>query len=269
MSEVTRATVPLQRSRRLFVAWQDPESRAIVPVGRLTLDVDSAGKPRYIFRYLKQAETLRRFRPFIGFPSLYREYRSSTLFPLFENRLMSPKRADYADFIAELELSQEAEPFEVLLRSGGLKATDNIEVFPEPELDPETGRASCLFFVRGLRYVDGSEDRIGRLEKGDGLRLVEDRDNHYNQRALLLADEDRGPVGYVPDYLLGFVHDMLGACGSAEVRVTVERVNPPTRPRHVRLMCRLTTCWPTGYQPFSGDQFEPVALGETERPESP
>jgi len=83
------------------------------------------------FRYLRGAETDPDFRPFIGFPDLHRLYRSTEQFPFFENRLMSRGRADYSAYLGSLGLAHNADPFEVLARSGGRRATDTVEVVAE------------------------------------------------------------------------------------------------------------------------------------------
>lgn len=73
--------------RRLFVSWQDPDTRTIVPVARLRRVV-ADGSADYEFRYLRRVLDLSRFRPFVSFPRFRGVYRAPRLFPLFENRLI-------------------------------------------------------------------------------------------------------------------------------------------------------------------------------------
>ena len=251
---------PSHRLRRLYVAWQDPESRAIEPVATLVQEASSR-TTRYLFSYLRRIHSLDRFRPFTAFPETNHLYESETLFPFFANRILARRRSDYGRMMALLDLQLEAEPFEILARSGARRATDHLEVFPEPEMDPRRGEGSCLFFVRGLRYVPGAEQAIDNLAVGDRLRPLLDVQNEANLQVVLLTDNGQHLLGYVPDYLTAHLQTMIRACSPSAVRVVVEHVNSLDSPRHMRLLCRLTTCWPTGYRPFTDVGFEPLAQG--------
>lgn len=249
---VTRAT----DERRLYVGWRDPETRRIWPVGVL-VQRESPEGTRFLFAYLRSTESLERFRPFASFPDLHDAYESNELFPLFSNRVMPSDREDFGSYLEQLDLDTEPEPIEILARSGGWRATDRIEVFPEPEFDELTGRFRCRFFARGIRHIDGAAENVLALEEGDPLELVPEPDNEVNERALLLRTRSGGVVGYVPDYLTDFLHDMRETCED-RITVTVEHVNPPDTPAHLRLLCRLETCAPADYEPFRGGILEPL-----------
>lgn len=62
-------------------------------------------------------------------------------------------------------------------------------------------------------------------------------------------------LGWVPDYLVDHVRDLRTLNGH-DPEVTVEHVNGPAAPPHMRLLCRLSAPWPVGYQPFSGPEFQ-------------
>lgn len=79
-----------ETGRRLAVTWQHPDSRAIQPVGMLEHDGD-----RYHFHYIRRAQYVEDFRPFLGFPDLGRAYTSAHLFPIFAERVMDARRPDY------------------------------------------------------------------------------------------------------------------------------------------------------------------------------
>jgi len=245
--------------RRLYVAWRDPQTRRISPVGLLIQRGSESGTV-FTFGYLKLAETLERFRPLPGFPDLHRRYDEPVLFPLFANRVMPRERPDFAEYIERLNLNVEADPFEVLARSAGARATDRIEVFPAPERD-ERGRVSCLFFARGIRHLDGAAEAVDQLHRGDVLRLVDDAANEVNPRALLLNAESSVSVGYAPDYLVDHIHELRQLNG-ADPEVVVEHVNGREAAPHLRLLCRLEAPWPSGYQAFSGPQFESIVALE-------
>ena len=120
------------RERTLFLAWQDKGgSRAWFPIGRLDTYDES---PKYRFRYIegvKRAHNEVGFPPLWDFPDLKRDYRSAEIFPLFKNRIMSPRRPDFADYMSSLQLLKSADPFDILSVNGGYRATDHFEVFPK------------------------------------------------------------------------------------------------------------------------------------------
>lgn len=241
--------------RRLYVAWRDPETRQIIPVGLLVQRSDNT-TPRYSFAYLKLAETLEGFHPLPGLPDLQDRYDSPTLFPVFANRVMPRERADYPDYLSRLDLSVQADPFEVLQRSGGTRATDRIEVFAAPERTAED-EARSLFFVRGIRHLEGAPEAVDRLRAGDHLVLIDDPENPVNDHALLLAGPNRDPVGWVPDYLVEHFHE-LRRWNDVDPIVSVEHVNDADTAPHMRVLCRATAPWPAGYEPFHSIDFQPV-----------
>lgn len=257
MTTDPRAAPPI---RRLFVGWQDPDHRSFVPVAALVrIHAEPIGF--YRFAYLRAAQAERSFEPFASFPEFTEVYESDTLFPFFANRVMSRKRADFPQMMELLDLSVEAEPFEILARSGGRRATDRLEVFPEPEVDAVGTRGHCLFFVRGIRYVPGAEGAISRLDLQSQLRPLLDVQNPKNPAAVMLIDQESQLVGYLPDYLTQHFHTVLTRCGAQDLEIKVEHVNPHDSPRNLRLMCRLTSCWPPDYRPSDADQFQPVVAG--------
>lgn len=152
--------------KALFLAWEDPYTRAWFPVGRLNYDNNW-----YEFVYLKGAEIARNKCAFSGIWSLNdfdTVYRSRELLPVFSHRLMRRSRPDYPNHIDWQNLSQtENNPIVLLSRSGGKKVTDNYEVFPYPERD-EDGFYHLYFFLRGLRYM--APENKERIKKTRGRR---------------------------------------------------------------------------------------------------
>jgi hypothetical protein len=240
--------------RRLYVSWRHP-SGLVVPVG-LLIQRSSGPTTRFEFTYLKRAERTDEFEPLPGFPLLDRRYSADRLFPVFANRVMPRDRPDYGRFVEELDLRVEADPFEVLGRSSGIRATDRIEVFPAPERDA-TGHLNTLFFARGLRYLADAPGAVELLEPGDRLVLVDDRTNPINPLALHLRAPSQAIVGWAPDYLVDTIRELQHLNG-VDPGVSVEHRNQPISPPHLRLLCRLRAPWPSGYQPFSGPDFQPI-----------
>lgn len=248
--------------RRLFLVWQDPSTRAFTPVGALEARADGT----FAYRYLRAARQLRNFRPLASFPRFDRLYRSADLPPFFENRVMSRRRPDFADYVRALRLDVEgATPFEVLARTGGDRATDTFHVVAEPEVDP-TGHTVTRFLASGIRHIPGARQRVAELSVGDALRLRRDPDNSWNDRALLIDVAAGVPVGYVPDWMLGFVGDLIEA--DPTHRVLVEQAASVDVPSHLQLLCRLEASLPKTYRPFSGDDFDYVDVIGEELPES-
>jgi hypothetical protein len=242
-------------SRHLFVAWRRPDG-LIVPVGRLTQQAD-ADRMTFCFVYLKGAERNEGFPGLPGLGDLHRVHQSETLFPVFANRVMPRDRADYGDFLEQLDLSVEADPFEVLGRSEGVRATDRIEVFPDVAADA-AGSLCTLFFVRGIRHLPGARETVDGLAAGDELQLVPQPSNEVNPRAMLLNTRTGASIGWAPDYLLDLLHE-LESLNAALPSIVVEHVNPASVAAHLRVLCRLSAPWPAGYQPFSGPDFQPLA----------
>jgi hypothetical protein len=242
-----RATV----ARRLWVTWQNPTTRALLLVGCLAQLEDGS----WSFWYVRRARQVPEFRAFASFPDPDKVYRSDQLFPTFANRLMSPRRPDYASYLSALKLDERATPFDILARSSE-RATDTIRVFPEPTVDPETGATEAVFLAHGVRHIVGAEERIQLLGAGDRLELRADPTNPANPRALLMDASSGAPVGYVPDVLLDYVHTVRDYHGA---EVWVEQVNPPPDPVTLRLLCRLAGRWPPGPLPFTGPEYEPIS----------
>lgn len=241
--------------RRLFVTWRNPETRRITPVGLLVQRQDG-DNVSYSFAYLKVAETLEGFHPLPGFPELDRRYDSPALFPVFANRVMPRERPDYPDYLARLDLDLDADPFEVLGRSHGMRATDRLEVFAEPVRNSD-GQSRSLFFVRGIRHLDGAAEAVDRLHIGQALTIVDEPDNPVNARALLLTGSDQVPIGWVPEYVVEHFHE-LRDWNSADPTVTVEHVNGPEVAPQMRVLCLATAPWPESYRPFHSIEFQPV-----------
>ena len=242
-------------STDLFVAWQDTAGRGIYPVARLRVGAE----PRcYEFRYIRgalQAQT-HGFMPFDSFPALDETYVSDELFPFFKNRIMPANRPDYAGYVTELGLAVEvAQPLELLARSGGLRATDRLEIYSAPR--SEADACDWHFLVRGIRHLPPiAESRIEKLATGESLFVMRDVQNEHNPKALLLRSEDKVNLGYIPDLL---VDDLAGLDMSIDAfKVTVAKVNPSPSPIQHRILCNLQASWPTGHRPFASERFTPI-----------
>ena len=250
----------VQTIRALFVSWQAPDSRRYFPVGRLAIDL-LPEQADYEFVYIRGTFEAMKvgFRPFLGFPDVQGVYRDDRLFPFFTNRLMPRNRPDFDGFLARLGLnSADADDMGILARSGGVRATDSLEMFPLPVRDPQTGCFETRFWMHGFRHLAADQQaRVLELRPGDVLTAVREPFNPTDPNAIQLFAPGRVFVGYVPRYLAGDACHLLSQCDSFEV--VVNRVNPPPAPTQQRLLCDVHSCWPDGFVPCNSDVYQPIA----------
>jgi len=242
--------------KKLFLAWQDPQSRRWFPIGKLTFDGEN-----YHFSYthgVKKAQKESNFQLLYSFPELERDYISSELFPLFSNRLMRPSRPDYKEYIQSLNIPEnEAEPFGILVRSEGRKATDTLEIFPCPEPNKD-GIYYIHFFARGLRHMPkDSLEKIKELQAPEHLYVAYDFQNRYDSKALLLRTEQYHNLGYCPRYLAENIYEVWQD-NPASIIVSVERVNFAPTPIQYRLLCKMTLQCPRDFSLFSSQDYQSI-----------
>jgi hypothetical protein len=136
----------------LIVAWQHPETRLIAPVGLL----EHGRGLGYRFRYLRRASTVEGFLPFLSFPEWQRTYTSQHLFPLFSQRIMSPRRPDFSQFLHQLHLNEDATPWEQLARSEGRRTGATVQVFPIRLSMPTARQAAGSSYMASATWRAGS-----------------------------------------------------------------------------------------------------------------
>jgi hypothetical protein len=147
----------------------------------------------------------------------------------------------------------------LLGRTGGLKQTDAVELFPCPVPDSH-GCYINFFFAHGVRYhLPNAGPVLAQLHVGDELQLLPQPLNPGDANAVAIFSNNT-PLGYVPRYLASDVKRLIDECPEQEVRIVVQRVNQDA-PIQQRLLCRLQACWPTGFQPCEGEQFQPIPRG--------
>lgn len=251
--------------KTLFLAWGLHRSDVSIgsgcaywfPIGRLDGELE---RSRFRFAYTRgvlaaQAQT--GFQPLAAFPRLGDVYESRELFPLFQNRLISPKREDYVEYLDRLGLSPEhADPFEILAISGGCKQTDNLEVFPELQQTSRDGSFSCSFFLRGWDYLDASaQDRLQRLQADESLQVSVGLNYPATGQAVELhTTDDSLLLGCVPRYLMPDVARAVSG-GHGHFRARVVRLNRPLSPRNQRALVELNGAFPAGYEPMNNEQL--------------
>lgn len=231
---------------RLLVTQRGEIDRLYRAIGFLSYDGAA-----YRFDYLRSAITQPWFRPLPGLSRIETPYLSPDLFALFRERVLSSRRQDFESTMRALGLPQDAEPFEVLSRTGGHRAGDTIELIPIPRPDND-GFVSFTFFAHGVRHMsERAQERIAELEPGFLLDLRAETANPVNPRALLVTDHGDLCLGYVPDPLVDLVHEVIST-GHA---LTVERANGTDVPYHFRLLVRLTGRVHGLQTPFTGPDW--------------
>ncbi len=220
------------RNGALYLIWREPESRAQHKVGELSFDGF-----RYWFQYDRPAvaEACRRgFSPLAGFPDLDKRYESVELFPTIAHRLPDPRRPDYETVLSRFRLQPRAHPFEMLRRTGGRLATDELSFEEAPEQTP--GGQSFQCFVAGWRFYDG--DRIlEELQPGTGVVLERELSNQYDSNAVAVFSQSRRKLGYIPSYFSELTARALAEGRS--VRASVVQVSPPPTPSNERARIRV------------------------------
>lgn len=237
----------------LYLAWRQPGYRWW-PIGRLTRQGQ-----QYEFVYTRGAVEAEAagFRPLLAFPERNDVYRSEALFPVFANRVMSPSRPDFSNYLGWLALpSTERDPLVLLARSGGRRETDVFEVFAAPE-PAEDARYRISFFVHGLRHrPPASQAMAEELQVGERLEPRPDPVNPSDREAMAVFA--RGlHIGYAPRYLRRDLH-ALEEASPGMGSVAVVRVNRAPTPMQFRVLAAYEAPWPGGFRPFSEPAFEPL-----------
>lgn len=242
-------------SNALYIAWRSGGNNDghWGPVGRLERDANG-----YRFVYTRGARNRVGFRPFPGMADLNAVYESDELLPLFANRLLAKSRPEYEAYLVwgGFNPSDPPDPLVLLGVTEGLRATDQLEVFPVPS--PENGKYVSKFFLHGVRWMpEASLERIDELEEGEPLLLMHDFCNPHDRDAVAVRTEDRHIIGYVPRYLARDVRAVGLDQASSFLQLEVARANAGA-PMQQRVLCRLTADWPQGFTPCSHEDFRPM-----------
>lgn len=250
-------------TKTLYLAWQNDQfenghggNTSWFPIGRL--DVDLGECARHRFRYTKGAQKASRkagFAPLPEFPAFEGDYESPVLFPVFQNRVISRKRPDFAEYVRVLALDEDADQIEILSANGGKRATDSFAVFPEPETGAD-GNFSCRFFLPGGVHVDQSVGSIvDELRPGEKLTVSLGGRLAVDPMRLSLQTEEGQGVGWAPQYL---THDLpLQNQSLNDLEARVVKVNPAPAPSRQRVLIEMSGNL-GGYEPMSGPDFQPL-----------
>lgn len=249
--------IKMEQRKTLFLGWQDTiDSRRWYPVGRLEVD---PAEHEYVFGYTQGADEARQksgFAPLYDFPRFGETYRSSDLFPLFKNRVMTPQRRSFQNYLRQLAIKEtDPDPLEILAIDGGYRVTDSFQVFPKIE-KREDGAFRCWFFLHGWRHTsESAQKRIGTLQAGENLYVTFELTNPKSTLAVQLQSEDYQMLGWAPHYLVGdLVKAMAHAPGDYHAHVV--QVNPVPAPSKQRVLIELSGHWPKNHEPMASEEFQ-------------
>lgn len=233
----------------LYIAWQDPQSRLWHTVGQLSRE-----NGLYTFAYTGGALASPRFKYLGRMRDVHKKYYSQELFPLFANRILNSSRPEYRDYVRWLAMNpdKENDPMQLLARSGGERATDELYVYAHPETNYQ-GELELFFLSNGLRYLDRVNlNRIEQLQVGDHLAFRHEVENEHDCFALVIETADPIKVGYCPRY---FSRDLCQIMEKSTVKLTVERLNHDA-PIQFRLLCKAVFKLPEGVKLFASDEYQ-------------
>ena len=244
--------------KTLFLAWQDAAAtRQWFPIGRLDAD---PSRDDYRFGYIRGAELAHQkagLEPLDAFPDFTETYRASELFPLFKNRVLTPERVDFPEYLRQLDIDPEnADPLEILAVSGGTRQTDSLEVFPKIHRNVDGG-FHCKFLLHGWSHVNpAAQERLQTLQAGESLVVAIELNNPVSGLALQLETCDYHMIGWTPRYL---VNDLVKAIAASpsDISAKLVQVNPAPAPSRQRYLICLQGHWPENYEPMSGDEYQP------------
>lgn len=244
--------------RSFFLGWQERNSRAWYPIGRLDAEPE---KNRYAFAYTHGAEDAvaeHNFEPLYDFPELGKRYQSDVLFPLFKNRVMTPGRRSFQEYLHLLDLAGAPDPLDILAIDGGYRATDSYQVFPKIE-SGENRSFRSRFFLHGWSHTNPkAQERLMRLERGEELFVTLELTNPKTGTAVQIQSEDYFMLGWAPRYLVG---DLVKAMAQSpeNLRAKIIRIYPVPAPSKQRVLIELSGNWPLNYKPMESREFQIVS----------
>jgi HIRAN domain len=199
---------------RLLIIWGAPSDGGRHVVGHLARD-RSAGVFRFWYEPDLSAALRHGFAPLAAFPRHQTQdspYEARYLFATFADRIPSPQRSDAKAMLASWGVEHADDQFEILAKSGGLRATDRIEL-AEYRADDDPLEVPLEFRVAGTKYV-ASEVRA-TLEQGAQLHFEREPTNAFDPHATIIATTSDGKrAGYVPRQYSSMVSRLLDSGAS-------------------------------------------------------
>lgn len=238
---------------KLYVAWQDSNTRAWHTIGRL-----SRIREGYEFIFTRGVELLSKIPEELFQMNVRKKYLSDDLTALFKNKLPSRNRSDFARMAKWLNLSGGEEDFELLSKFGMIPGGDSILIYPEPLLIK--GQYHLEFFVHGMRHMQGDiVSACTQISEGSKLLPLLDLQNPVDHHAVALRGSSSSLLlGYVPAFYAPDVSRiLLDPKGAESCRISVLRNNSDA-PIQLRLLCRLECEVSSGFRTLDTDAHQPL-----------
>ncbi|OIR24304.1 HIRAN domain-containing protein [Bathymodiolus thermophilus thioautotrophic gill symbiont] len=237
--------------QELILSWQNTKNKQLLPIGRFSKHGDA-----YSFIYTKGAKQARE-QGFIALASSMQDFNTkyfyNDIFPILKNRILNKSRPDRKEFLKWLNIDSNNSDFEELAKTGGVKATDNLFLFPVPI--KKNNQYILEFFSQGISHLPkNSQKRIEELEKGEKLFFCADLENSQDENAHMLRTNDPVEiVGYCPKYLAKDFKKLFDL-SKKSFSIRVKQINKDA-PDRLRLLCEITCDWHKDFSPFSEDEF--------------
>lgn len=179
---------------RLLVIWGEPSAGNRQIIGHLAR---GSGELRFWYAADLSEAMKRGFRLLPEFPEHRVEtapYVERYLFPLFAERIPALTRHDAKAMMQAWGVEHPDDQFEVLAKSGGIRATDRLEL-AEYRPDDDALAEPLEFRIAGRRYIPA--DELARLEVGCSVSLRPEPANPKDPTAVIV-DRYGKRAGYVP-----------------------------------------------------------------------
>lgn len=179
---------------RLLVIWGEPSAGNRQVIGHLAR---VGGELRFWYERDLSDAISRGFRLLPEFPEHRVEaepYVERYLFPLFAERIPALTRHDAKAMMRAWGVEHPDDQFEVLAKSGGIRATDRLEL-AEYRADDDDLTDSLEFRIAGRRYIPA--DDLAPLEVGCSVSLRPDPTNPKDPQAVIV-DRYGKRAGYAP-----------------------------------------------------------------------
>ncbi|MEL6760942.1 MAG: HIRAN domain-containing protein [Myxococcota bacterium] len=214
----------------LYVMWREPKSNRRHVIGQLGRDSEG-----FSFAYSRtgvEEAAPRGFYPLPEFPGIDQAYTARHLFSTFAQRVPSPRRPDFKQLIESWLVSNPDDPLEILANSGGLLATDQLEL---AAVRPNDDRLDEPLICR-LAGAGHYADEFGKLQIGDSLQLARDIRNENDPSAVRVLRQD-AQVGWVPKQYSKLIARLLDEGVQLDVRIKGSVRAPEL---HERMLLRIS-----------------------------
>lgn len=183
----------------IHLVWQNSETRSRYTVGELSKN------GLFEFRYISDYQEAQKagFSLLLPFANADKTYQSDFLFPIFSSRLPDEKRKDIKSILAQYDLEEYDDGFELLKRSGGRLPIDNLEFIDPILINGDEEEISKTFYLAGSSYYlackgENCSEVNYQLNKDNKLSIEYDEGNKYDKNAIKVLGSNNTLIGYIP-----------------------------------------------------------------------